>query len=133
MTERFSYRIPMHHEGHLVTLGEILDVIDGKGLEWRLTDFEAIAVPDFGLDILSIERAVSGTRGGLIFSFNALLEFAQGLDQVINCEILGYATDVPRIPGEAVVIVQALDSTEWILKADDPRARLDLGSSLLHG
>ena len=123
----------MYLEGRLVTLDEILHVIDGQEVDWRLIDFEAIALPDSGLDVLSLERAVFGSGEGLLFTYDALLELAQGLDQVINCEILGFVRGAPEMAGEAVVILQALDSTEWVLAVDEPQARLDLDSPLLRG
>jgi hypothetical protein len=123
----------MHRGGRLVSLEAVLDVVDSAGLEWHLTDLEAIAKKDSDLDVVQLENDVHGRPGGLLLTDAALRLLAAEVDQIIDCQILG----VPQ--GESidadvadVLDIVAFDSTEWILRVGTrQRGRLNHSSSLL--
>lgn len=128
-----KYRIPMFRDGQLVTLNDILRLVNGSGLKWHLMDIEAISRRDAGLDVLELEREVNASSDGRAFTDLELRALSRKLDQVIECRIVGmnqeHGPDNGRVP---VVVISAFDSTEWILSVDVwENGRLDAGSPLL--
>ena len=132
MSNEGNYRIPMHRGGRLVTLDDILQVVNGTRVVWHLMDIEAISMRDSGLDVLQLEREVQHAPGGKVFTDRDLRASARQLDQVIKCKILGVIEGLSFDVGSAVVVeILALDSTEWVLWTDQIHDdRIDVGSPL---
>jgi|GEM_PF-4934302 len=56
------------------------------------------------------ERYVRTTQGGYRLSWGELIEFAQGIDDLVEIHLIGEADSHPREP---VYDIQGTDSTEW--------------------
>lgn len=122
MKRTSTYRIPIHQDGHVTSFSEILRHVNGAEIFWRMTDLQAISIPSPNLNILDLESQVHDSPEGLIFTHEALVELSQALDQVIDCEILGFTRDPQTSsPGKVVIIIRALDSTEWEVVVDKSR------------
>lgn len=135
MTRMTTYRIPMHREGHLVTLEEVLKLVDGAGLTWRLTHFDAIGKTGCDVDWSLLERETTRQPGGMAFTDVGLRDLAAQLYQVIDCDILGYPEGQPAdVKGSAALSIVAFDSGEWTVETRvGHRHRFDATSWLLEG
>lgn len=101
-------------DGRYLGLRDVLGVIGNNPLWWRLIAFEGIAAAGSGIDLLELEHALQrGTR--VEFTWNALVEFSEKLDQVIEGQL--HASNNPG--GDPVLTLKALDSSEWSLWAED--------------
>lgn len=130
MTERTSYSIPAYCKGQLVTLQQVLGLMDSRLLRWQLTELEAVALPDSVVHVVEMERAVRSADGGLRFSNQALAALGDQLQQVINCEVLGYRVEGGGAP-EALVAIRAMDSTEWSIVVDESSISVDHSAQVL--
>ena len=135
MTRMTTYRMPMHREGHLVTLEKVLKVVAGAGLTWRLTHFDAIPKTGSDVDTLLLEREAKRQPGGVAFTDADLRDLAAQLQQVIDCDILGYPEGEPAdVKGSAALSIVAFDSGEWTVETSEGhRRRFDATSWLLEG
>jgi hypothetical protein len=109
--------IPMIRGEHVVDLEDVLDLLDGTGLEWRATDIEVIPREGAALDVDGLEAAVLAAHpAGLPFSDVELRALALQVEQVIVCEILG----VPVGSGSGAatrIALEASDGLEWAIRA----------------
>jgi len=131
LADKSTYAIPMHREGRVVDLLQILRLVNGQLLTWRLTEIEAIVVPGSALDIVELEREALSSPDGISFSNRALTALADQLLQVINCDLSGYLLGDNRKQAP-VVLIRALDSTEWSVAVDQLSIAVDHNSPLLH-
>ena len=128
VTRTTTHRIPMHRDGHVVTLEEVLEAVDGAGLEWHLTHFDAIPKTDAGLDTDFLEREAKSRPGGLVFSDTGLRDLAAKLQQVIDCDILGYPEGQPADAQVAAALsIVAFDSGEWAVHTSEGHGHRFLG------
>lgn len=104
-------------DGAAVTLKQVLDQVGDQSWIWRLLTFEATSLADSGLDVINLERRAEGAEEGIELSSTSLGELAGKVDQTINIHLVAYAAS-----GEAVFVVQAFDSTEWEVSAEDSDA-----------
>jgi hypothetical protein len=124
--------VPMHRAGRVIGLGDVVDLIEAPALRWVITEIEAIAEPRSSLNLLELEHRVRESEGGLGFTHASLLELAMNLAQVIECEIHGYRAD-PSHSFDVVVVLRALDSTEWVISLNETVVRLGPDHPLLRG
>jgi hypothetical protein len=123
----------MHQGPHLVTLAEVLDAIDGTGLEWRLLYLDATARIESGLPVGQLGRDVRAEPGGRVVSDSDLRVLAGKLDQVVDCDLYAFiGSSADDATTSAVVSVVAFDSGEWDLEVSGTAVgRLDLTSPIL--
>ena len=131
MIEMTSYSIPAYCDGQLVTLQQVLGLVDSQILRWQLTELEGITAPGCGLDSVELESAARSTPGGLPFSNQALAALADQLLQVINCELFGYRVQGADRTEAAVVVIRAMDSSEWSIVVDASSIAVNDSSPLL--
>ncbi len=121
-------RLDMHDPdvaGGLVRLEHVLDLIESSITEWRLVLFAGIARKESDLDVLALENDVRDSRNGLSFTPRSLALLAKEIDQIVDCELRGYASkEVQGAGAEPVVIVRAFDSSEWTVEADESKIRI---------
>ena len=122
--------VPMHQAGLVVGLADVIDLIEAPALRWAIIEIEAIAEARSSVDVLELERRVRESEGGVGFTHGSLLDLATNLTQVIECEIHGFLAN-PSEAVEAVVVVRALDSTEWVLSLNETVIRLRPAHPLL--
>lgn len=116
------HRIPIHKNGHVTSLSEILHHINDTNISWRMTELQAISTPSSDLNMLNLESEIRNSPKGFPFTNKALIALAEILDQVIDCEIIGFTVSPEDSPTEeAVIIIRALDSTEWEIAVDESR------------
>lgn len=129
----FTYSIPMHHGSHLVTLEEILALIDGTGLEWHLSFLDATSRPDSQLNVVQLGHEVRSRPGGYVYSDVEIRALARELDQVIDCDIFAFTPGDPfGDESKARLAVEAFDSTSWNLEFEAAEiGRLDVTAKIL--
>ena len=84
-------------------MSEILDAVqpEAAALNWAILDLgEAFAPDGSDLDVLDLERQVAQLPAGLRMSFAELVQFASGLQQVIDGLFVA-ASDGARLPSRA--------------------------------
>jgi len=116
---------PMHAEGGLVTLRQVLDTLPANDLRWHVLDFEGIGTAPGNLTMGEFEYAVRASPEGYSLSWDELLTFANGIEQTWNCLIVGRQPGAPVIAEHVRAedfagcryVVQAFDSTEWSIGA----------------
>lgn len=128
-----TYRIPMHRDGHVVTLEEVLEAVDGAGLEWRMTYCDAIPKTGSGLNSVLLERHARSQQEGAVFTDLGLRDLAARLEQMIDCDILGYPEGQPAdAQVTPTVSIVAFDSSEWTVRTSEGHShRFDVTSRLL--
>jgi hypothetical protein len=104
-------------DGTAVTLKQVLDQVGDQPWLWRLLAFEATSLADSGLDVIDLERRAEYAEKGIELSSINLGELAGKIDQTINIHLVAYAAS-----GKSVFVVQAFDSTEWEVSAEDSDA-----------
>ena len=121
MIEPLILKFPMHEEfgARQIQLTDILESVEGDELAWVVKYFDAIGREDSSLNVLKLEERITNSRGeGLRFTSTELLSLAREIDQIIDCEIFGYAHTSRHGSLEPVVRVEAFDSTEWTVIVD---------------
>lgn len=104
---------PMWQAGHKITLPEILALIPGAGLSWRIFDIEGITKPGHEIAYLSHGRGVSG-----VIPWAELLQVADAFDDLNNC-LIATATDpallaAPHDEAAAYdLVIEGFDSSSW--------------------
>jgi hypothetical protein len=104
-------------DGKVVTLKQVLDRVGTQSWLWRLLDLEATSLIESNLDVIDLERMVECADGGIEIGSPGLRELAGKFNQVINIHLVAHAAS-----GESVFVVQAFDSTEWEIWAEDSDA-----------
>jgi hypothetical protein len=101
-------------DGEYLGLRALLDVIQANDWTWHLEDFHGTTVPSAGANALELENRLDGGEP-MSFAWDELLVFAKKVDQMIDGRISAF------MPGEAepVMVLEALDSTNWKFAALD--------------
>jgi hypothetical protein len=84
---------------------------------WRIFTFEATSRASSEFDVIDFERRAESAENGVEVSSAGLRELAREIDQTINIHLVAHAAS-----GKSVFVVQAFDSTEWEVSADDSDA-----------
>jgi hypothetical protein len=115
-------------DGRWTDLADLLDLIPDNDLLWSFLEFEGVGgTGPRGESILEFEELVPTSRTGYRLSWSELVRFAGQLEQTINCFLvaarttsaLERAADDFGSDAESVVIIEAVDSTTWELRAAD--------------
>ena len=86
---------PMHlKDGSAVTLSTVLKTIPQNNLRWHILEFTGIGSAPGGMTMLDFRLVVRACQGGYRMSWNELLNFASGLDQVWDCLIVGLQSGI---------------------------------------
>lgn len=112
---------PMHVEGSLVTLRQVLEKLPTNDLLWHVLDFEGVGTAPDGMTMETFEQAVHASPEGYSLNWDELLTFASGIEQTWNCLIVGSQFDAMIVAehveaenfADCRYVIQALDSTEW--------------------
>ncbi|XVV02656.1 hypothetical protein ACQPW3_35680 [Actinosynnema sp. CA-248983] len=117
--------LPMFNEhGQDISLRDILTCIPRNGWTWSILDFYGVGDAPGGLAMSEFEELVRSMPTGYLLSWDELLTLAAGLHQVIDCTIVaGVQGDL--VPEDLKIndfnrcafVIQALDSTDWVLRA----------------
>lgn len=131
-------RIPIHpEEGITVALRDILEKIPTNDLLWRVLHFTGVGKAPDGMTMPSFERAVRASPDGYHLTWSGLLNFANEIEQVWDCLIVGTPNNIP-IQREIVVsgvfldcdyVIEADDSTDWKLGTKNSVASRRVGFS----
>lgn len=99
---------------------------------WHLIYIHATSKPDAGLNMLQLEDEANAAPTGKVYSDSGLRILADGFYQVIECEIRGVAQGRQLdLENASIVVIEALDSTEWVIRADGGQDdRIDIHSPL---
>jgi len=117
-------QVPIHlEEGVMVTLRSILEKIPMNNLLWRVLHFEGVGKAPDGLTMSGFEQAARASPDGYHLTWDELLNFANEIEQVWDCLIVGTSNNTPiqrDIIGTGVFlncdyIIEANDSTDWQL------------------
>lgn len=122
-------RFPMHRAGHVIGLSDVIDLLEAPPLRWVVAEIEAISEPRSSVDVLELERRVRESSGGVELADDALRDLASSLAQVLDCEVHGFlvtssGAGAREGAAPAVVVLQAVDSTEWVITLDETVVRL---------
>jgi hypothetical protein len=100
----------------LVRLSRVLSQVDGKAWSWRMLEFEGTTKVGSTLNLHEVNSRIQADPGGLRLTWDELVDFADDVDQAVNCTLQAFrgTTDTER-----VMEIEALDSSEWIIWADD--------------
>ncbi|MGW2623192.1 hypothetical protein [Micromonospora taraxaci] len=101
--------------GEPVTLKQILDQVGDPPWHWSLSVFEGTSLADSDLDLIDLERKVERAEEGVEISLQSLRELAGQVDQTINIHLVAKVS----FGSSCVFVVQAFDSTEWEIWAED--------------
>lgn len=112
---------PMHVEGGLVTLRQVLEKLPRNNLLWYILDFEGVGTGPGGMTMKTFEQAVHASPEGYSLNWDELLTFASGIEQTWNCLIVGSQLGAMIVAehiaaenfADCRYVVQAFDSTEW--------------------
>lgn len=117
------------HRGNCnsLQLVDILSVIPGDGLNWSILDFYGVGRPPGGETMAEFEERVRGSAIGHRISWPELRDFANDLEQTIDCTIVAAESEEElRVLAQDVdndeklrVMIRALDSTKWEVKIRD--------------
>jgi hypothetical protein len=102
-----------------VTLETILRLVPGwEQLEWRIREIEGTGdiTDHWPAGIVDLAQTAASARNGVVLPSRNLMSIAHSVDQIINCEIIGFKAGT----SEPVVIVRAIDSSLWRVETDDP-------------
>jgi len=103
--------------GGAVTLKQVLDQVGYQPWLWRILTFEATSLASSGLDVIDLECRAERAENGVEVNSIDLRELAGKIEQTINIHLVAYAAS-----GKSVFVVQAFDSTEWEVSAEDSDA-----------
>jgi hypothetical protein len=111
----------MHRaDGELCQLLDILKLIPGDKWLWRVLYFWGVGSAPVGLSMEEFEELSRATSGGYAFTWEELMEFADGLEQTYECSICAYpfASESGDVEDERrqMAAVDAFDSTEWTIE-----------------
>jgi hypothetical protein len=118
-------------DGAMVRLSEVLAAVGDVPWAWRMLAFEGTGRPGSTVDLNRLNRDIEAADDdGVAFTTAALRRFADQVDQAVNCTLQAYrAGTTPR----RVLEIEALDSTEWIVWADDDdQAAVDAATRIGH-
>jgi hypothetical protein len=100
----------------LVTLSRVLLQVDGKAWSWRMLEFEGTTKVGSTLNLREVNSRIRADSGGLRLTWDELLAFADEVDQAVNCTLHAFCG---KTASERVMEIEALDSSEWVIWADD--------------
>jgi hypothetical protein len=100
----------------IVTLSWVLSQVDGKAWSWRMLEFEGTTKVGSTLNLRELNSGIQTDSDGLRLTGDELLAFADEVDQAVNCTLQAFRG---RTEPERAMEIEALDSSEWIIWADD--------------
>jgi hypothetical protein len=119
---------PMNRsDGSKISLEELLTVIPGSKWTWYVLNFYGIGCAPGGQTMISFEEAVRSSESGVAMTWTELNDFARGLDQTIDCQIVAAMLQNPVSREQAEredfrgyeMVLDGFDSTEWAVWARD--------------
>ena len=113
-------------DGSKISLEELLTVVPGSQWTWYVLDFYGSGCAPGDQTMTSFEDEVRSSDNGVAMTWTELNDFAHGLDQTIDCQIVA-ATQYPvsrervgrRDFCEYEMVIDGFDSTEWAVWARD--------------
>lgn len=108
-------------DGSLVQLIDKLVEFEPNMLKWSVLDFNGVGQPPSDLSMDEFEDAIRLAPTGYKVDWHALLVFARGLEQTIDCLIVAIEPDAEFVVEDVLkddfssckIAIQAFDSTEW--------------------
>jgi len=118
-------RIPMWQAAELVTMAQVLDAVGDNDYCWHLEEIDGTGSLPGGQSMQVFADAVR--QSPVEMSWTELLHLADSLEQTWDCTLValdrGMENASPRNTGrrrpEALLTVEAVDSSEWIVRASD--------------
>lgn len=118
-----SRTFPMHGANGVVQLSDVLSTLGGEDLEWSIVYFSGLGTGPNGMAMPEFEALVRSLPLGFRMSWTDLREFASALWQTIECVIVAARSIADLLPGDlqeddfhgCELVIQAQDSTEWII------------------
>jgi hypothetical protein len=109
-----KYKFSMWTAKRKISLLDVLESIDGESLDWRIEEFYGVASPPksfSGSSITDFEDFVIKENLGYQTNWSDLMDFARGIDDLIDIRIVGSRTTVKK--RSVLIIIEGIDSTEW--------------------
>lgn len=131
-SKRGQYCIEIHDSDNgvlTVTLQRILDALGDSvsTLHWRLLSLWAVGELPGGRSILDYEQLAESSKDGLFLPWCEVILLADNVSQIIDCVFVAF--EPPVEPGlalsflgpkkDAVLVVEAIDSTFWRVASQD--------------
>lgn len=134
MTERIEF--PMHRNGSLVSLADILALIRPGRWNWRVLDFDGVGVGPGGMWMSEFDRIVR--ENGYPMTWQDLNQFASGLEQTWDCLIVALTSDDKRSRQElldskcadAELVIEGIDSGSWEVSSKDESVLKQLSTAM---
>lgn len=132
-----TYLFPAFRRNNMaIRLSELLAVIPDNQLIWSVIDFYGMGEAPNDLSMDEFERLVHAKPKGYIMPWIELKKFADGLDQAIECTILGAKSehDILKVKSKnnnyifCDIFLRLFDSTEWSIWARDSEIMKSLAS-----
>jgi hypothetical protein len=118
-------KIPMWRDGEPVPLSAVLGAVDENDWAWQIRDFVGVGAAPAGESMQEFETAVRRTP--IDMSWNELGQFAEAIEQVQDCLIVGVdraagssrASHVGEDTVGTRLVIEADDSTTWEITSPD--------------
>lgn len=137
-----TFEIPMHSPvGRYVNLSDLLPFVPGERWSWRLLEFTGIGEMPNGLTVAEFEEAALASPSGIPFDWPSVNEFASRVDQVQDLILIAVEPDTEPDPAALKAldltacpfVIEAIDSTEWIVTDRTGSPALDALRKLWEG
>ena len=123
----------------ILNLAQVLEMLppSAAALVWAVQDLSVSGVSRPGLDVHELEAQTKRAPSGLVLSWVDLLALARRLTQVQEGVIIGSQDrdHMPPVGAESAVlanypvVLEAVDSSYWLVHAVDPNLRLLLAKA----
>ncbi|MDO9214298.1 MAG: hypothetical protein Q8Q54_07485 [Methylococcales bacterium] len=110
-------------DGSRVQLINFLEQLPENNWVWSFLDFQGIGIAPDNLSMDEFEGLIRSDTTGFKMSWHQLLQFAESIEQTINCLLIavkeindlhGNELDIDNF-SSCEIVIQAFDSTEWKL------------------
>jgi hypothetical protein len=102
-------------DGTFVSLSDVLAVVPENRYLWMLKRYWGVGVVPHDLPIERFS-AMTMTSEGVRFDWRQLLEFAAGLDQIIDGDIWAFEEGEEAAPK---IFIEVFDSGQWTIEWDE--------------
>lgn len=123
-----SLRFGSHLDSRLIpNMIDVLLRVPANDWVWAVFEFDGFGIAPDGLNMCDFQDGLGSQGKGWVFSWNELLRFAQGVDHAHFCFVAAFDSvndiqkppAVDEAPEGCIIALEAFDSSEWTIWADD--------------